>query len=75
MRSDLRAATQMAEELAARNIDLIDAPVSGGPPAAKAGTIAIMVGATDEQFRRAEPILRSISSNLFHTGKLGTGHG
>jgi 3-hydroxyisobutyrate dehydrogenase len=71
---DAFATRAMAEELAARNIDLIDAPVSGGPPAAKAGTIAIMVGATDEQYRRAESILRSISSNVFHTGRLGTGH-
>ncbi len=67
------ATRAMAAELATRGIDLIDAPVSGGPPGAEAGTIAIMVGASDAQFLRAEPVLQSITSNLFHTGSLGTG--
>ncbi len=70
---DPMATRAMAAELAARGIDLIDAPVSGGPPAAEAGTIAIMVGASEAQYARAEPVLRSITSNLFHTGVLGTG--
>ncbi len=70
---DPLATRQMAEELKPLGIDLIDAPVSGGPPGAAAGTIAIMVGASAEQYARAEPVLRAITSNLFHTGELGTG--
>jgi len=70
---DPLATRKMAEELIPHGIDLIDAPVSGGPPGAAAGTIAIMVGATAEQYARAEPTLRAITSNLFHTGDLGTG--
>src|SRR5882672_8091005 len=42
---DPNATRAMAAELKARNITLIDAPVSGGPHGATAGTIAIMVGA------------------------------
>ena len=43
---DPTATRAMAAELAPDGIDLIDAPVSGGPRGADAGTIAIMVGAT-----------------------------
>jgi 3-hydroxyisobutyrate dehydrogenase len=62
-----------AAQLAQSGVELIDAPVSGGPFGADAGTIAIMVGAEPEQFDRIEPILRVISSNVFHAGALGAG--
>jgi 3-hydroxyisobutyrate dehydrogenase len=71
---DPTATRAMAAELKARNIDLIDAPVSGGPHGATAGTIAIMVGAPDALFARIKPILTTISPNIFHTGDVGTGH-
>ena len=64
----------MAAELVSTGIELIDGPVSGGPQGADAGTIAIMVGATDEQFARVAPILNSISPNTVHVGPLGAGH-
>jgi 3-hydroxyisobutyrate dehydrogenase len=64
----------MAEELGRRGVDLIDAPVSGGVRGAEAGTIAIMVGATQEQYDRALPILSAISPNVFHAGGVGNGH-
>ncbi|MGF7160001.1 3-hydroxyisobutyrate dehydrogenase [Rhodoligotrophos appendicifer] len=70
---DANATRQMAKELETDGIELIDGPVSGGPPGAAAGTIAIMVGGTEVQFARAEPVLRMISSNVVHTGVLGTG--
>lgn len=65
---------QMAEELAERGIDLIDAPVSGGPQAAEAGTIALMVGGSVPQYERIRPILEAISPNIFHCGPVGAGH-
>ncbi len=64
----------MHKELAARGIHFIDAPVSGGPLGADAGTIAIMAGAPQHLFARVEPVLRSISSNVFHVGEVGAGH-
>lgn len=63
----------MAADLAARDITLIDAPVSGGWMAAEKGTIAIMVGATDETYARVLPVLESISCNIFHAGGVGNG--
>lgn len=64
----------IAAELAQRGIELVDAPVSGGPSGADAGTIAIMVGAEPAQFERIEPVLKAISPNVFHAGGIGCGH-
>jgi 3-hydroxyisobutyrate dehydrogenase len=68
------ATREMAAELEARGLQLMDAPVSGGARGADAGTIAIMIGATPAQYDRVEPLLRVISPNLFHAGGTGTGH-
>lgn len=51
----------------------IDAPVSGGPNGANAGTLAIMVGGSDEDWQRAEPILRVMGKNVFHCGPPSAG--
>ncbi|MBL8589259.1 MAG: NAD(P)-dependent oxidoreductase [Methylobacteriaceae bacterium] len=64
----------MADELAPRGVELIDAPVSGGAIGAQAGTIAIMVGASAAQFARIEPVLKHVSPNIFHAGEVGAGH-
>lgn len=71
---DPGATREMAAELSRRDIALIDAPVSGGPQGAVAGTIAIMVGAGEREWKRAYPILTSISSRVFHAGDVGAGH-
>jgi 3-hydroxyisobutyrate dehydrogenase len=70
---DPNATRAMAKELAAQGITLIDAPVSGGPHGADAGTIAIMVGASSEMFGRVRPVFEVISPNIFHCGDVGTG--
>ena len=64
----------MAAELAPLGLEMIDAPISGGPKGAEEGTVAIMVGATPAQFARAEPLLRALSPNVFHAGVVGAGH-
>jgi 3-hydroxyisobutyrate dehydrogenase-like beta-hydroxyacid dehydrogenase len=40
----------------------VDAPVSGGPARASSGTLTIMVGASDDDFRDAEPVLRAMGT-------------
>lgn len=70
---DPLATRAMAEELKGRGLTLIDAPVSGGPHGAEAGTIAIMVGAPDDVYARVAPVLRQISPNVFHAGGVGNG--
>ncbi len=71
---DPNATRAMAKELARSGITLIDAPVSGGPHGADAGTIAIMVGAPADIYARVEPVFQTISPNVFHCGDVGTGH-
>lgn len=70
---DPLATKDMAAELKTRGIDMIDAPVSGGPDGAKAGTLAIMVGGSAEQFARVKPAFESISPNVYHMGDVGAG--
>ena len=71
---DLNATRAMAKELQGAGITLIDAPVSGGPHGADAGTIAIMIGASAEVFGRVRSVFEVISPNIFHCGDVGTGH-
>lgn len=71
---DAHATRKMAARLHEQGLELIDAPVSGGPQYAAAGTIAIMAGGTVQQFERIAPVLRLISPNVIHCGDVGTGH-
>lgn len=50
------------------NTAFLDAPVSGGPRAANAGTLTTMVGGDPDVFARAEPILRIVAQNVYHMG-------
>ncbi len=63
-----------AAELAQRGVALVDAPVSGGPKGATAGTIAIMAGGEPRHFDVVRPILESVSPNLVYCGAVGNGH-
>ena len=54
-------------------MDVLDAPVSGGPPGAAAGTLAIMVGGEQEVYEASLPILRTMGSVITHMGSLGAG--
>ena len=64
----------MAAELAEIGVAMLDAPVSGGPGGADAGTIAIMVGGPAETFEVVRPCFESISPNVVHCGGIGNGH-
>lgn len=54
------AARRIASRLAARGLAFLDAPVTGGPGGAEAGTLGIMVGGEVEAFERARPILEAL---------------
>lgn len=64
---------EVAAALAERGVDFADAPVARGVPAAEDGTLAITVGASDEVFRRIEPMLRCMGEEISHCGGVGTG--
>lgn len=64
---------QMSAELAKRGIHMIDAPVSGGPAGAAAGTLAIMVGAPEAVWQKIRPVFELVSPNVFRMGEVGAG--
>jgi len=59
--------------LQARGSTVLDAPVSGGPMGAADGSLAIMVGGSDEAFAAARPALEVMGSKVVHAGPLGAG--
>ena len=71
--SDPAIYAELTPELNARQIDIIDAPVSGNVTGAAAGTLTIMVGGQDAAIARASAVLHKIGKTVFHTGKLGSG--
>ncbi len=67
------AARRLGLELAARGVDFLDAPVSGGEAGAVAGTLSIMVGGSEAGFARALPALLYLGRNVVHVGESGAG--
>ena len=55
-------------------IRALDAPVGGGPEAARAGRLITFVGGTDEDLRAARPILEAMADRIVHVGPPGSGH-
>ena len=65
----------LGDELLAKGVTLIDAPVSGGVPGADKGTLSIMVGGTDEAaLAKVMPMFEATGKNIFRCGPLGAGH-
>lgn len=63
----------LAAQCAARGIDLIDAPVSGGQPAAEAGALTVMCGARDEAYAAARPVFETFGKLIVLLGDAGAG--
>jgi len=63
----------LAQEAAAHRLSLIDAPVSGGGPAAAAGTLTVMVGGDEEAVAAARPIFQTFAGTIVHLGAVGAG--
>ncbi len=63
----------VAGELAAKGVESLDAPVSGGEKGAIDAVLSIMVGGSDEAFARAKPIFAALGKNIVHVGELGAG--
>ena len=61
-----------AERLAAAGIGALDAPVSGGPSGAEAAGLAIMVGGSEADFAKGEPVLEALGRPL-RVGPAGAG--
>src|SRR5262245_13979111 len=62
-----------AERLRARQVDFLDAPVSGGVEGARAGTLVFMVGGEQSAFERSRPVLEAMGKTLSYFGPNGAG--
>ena len=70
---DVENARLVATEAAARDLDMLDAPVSGGVAGAEAGTLTFMVGGPEKVLERARPVLQVMGKNIVHAGESGSG--
>jgi 2-hydroxy-3-oxopropionate reductase len=72
--TSLPASTRMlAERLAERKIDFLDAPMTGTPVHANAGELNLMIGGGKAVYERCLPIFRAIAKNIIYVGR--TSHG
>ena len=67
------SAQKVAAAAAARGLQMIDAPVSGGTAGAAAGTLTFIVGGEAAALERARPLLSAMGRNVFHMGASGAG--
>lgn len=66
-------AAELAEQLRAKEIHIVDAPVSGGAGAAGKGELAVMVGADDEAYALVKPVFKQWASLVVRAGEPGAG--
>lgn len=64
---------RIAQALAARGMEMLDAPVSGGTAGAAAATLAIMVGGKPEVLQRVRPLFELLGKTIVHIGDNGAG--
>jgi 2-hydroxy-3-oxopropionate reductase len=55
------------------DVDVVDAPVSGGPHDAAAGALTLFVGGADDAVARVRPMLSCYGDPVLHVGPLGSG--
>ena len=68
------ASREISEALAAKQIAMLDAPVSGGEPKAIDGTMSVMVGGDKAVFDKCYEIMKSMVGSVVHTGDIGAGN-
>jgi 3-hydroxyisobutyrate dehydrogenase-like beta-hydroxyacid dehydrogenase len=66
-------ARRLAGELAARDVAMLDAPVSGGTERAASGELSIIAGGEAPRFEACRDLFKAMGTNLFHVGPLGHG--
>jgi 3-hydroxyisobutyrate dehydrogenase-like beta-hydroxyacid dehydrogenase len=71
--NSLGTVRRLHAEAAAAGVHYLDAPVSGGSPAAEAGTLAVMVGGDADVYERVRPVLECFGTKLTYLGEAGSG--
>jgi 3-hydroxyisobutyrate dehydrogenase len=67
------AARRLAEQLGARGVAMLDAPVSGGTTRAASGELSVIVGGPRETFEACRDLFQAMGKNIFHVGGSGQG--
>ena len=67
------ATKDFAARIAELGCGYVDAPVSGGEVGAKAGTLTMMCGGSEEDFARVQPFFELMGKNITHVGGVGDG--
>ena len=67
------ATREMSTALASKGVQMLDAPVSGGPIGAVNAKLSIMVGGDDDAFKRAHPVFAGMGTTIVHVGASGAG--
>lgn len=67
------ATRRFAERMAERGVGMLDAPVSGGDIGARDATLSIMIGGTEVDVVRAQPLFEAMGKNIVHVGASGAG--
>ena len=70
---DPATSRSIAAELSTRGVGFIDAPVSGGTTAARAGTLTVMWGGSAADFERVRPVVEAFGKKIVHAGTVGAG--
>ena len=68
-----RTVETVAMRAAPLDVEVVDAPVSGGPHNAASGTLTLFVGGADDTVARVRPVLSCYGDPVLHVGPLGTG--
>jgi 3-hydroxyisobutyrate dehydrogenase-like beta-hydroxyacid dehydrogenase len=66
-------AVRLTEACAPFGVDVLDAPVSGGRPAAEARALTTLVGGPEPVARRCQPVFESFSAHVVYLGAAGSG--
>jgi len=70
---DPATSRSIAAELSTRGVGFIDAPVSGGTTAARAGTLTVMWGGTQEDFEVVRAVVEAFGKKIVRAGPVGSG--
>ena len=72
--SDPVRTKKLARRAKARNVDYLDAGMTGGATGADNGTLKLMIGGNKRAFNRSRPVLDAFTTELYHLGPSGSGH-
>jgi 2-hydroxy-3-oxopropionate reductase len=64
----------VASRLSEKGMSMLDAPVSGGEPGAVQGTLAVMVGGKEEDFKTCYNIMKVMGKTVTYVGDIGAGN-